>query len=435
MRITVVGVGYVGLVTGACLADLGHDVVCLDTDLNKMEKLRGGVLPIFEPGLLELVERNTAADRLRFETEYSGAIPSSELVFLAVGTPTSAQGKADLTSIVSATNDVAAHIDPGTTIVVKSTVPVGTTAALATQIAEARPGVDFEIASNPEFLRQGSAVADFMAPARIVVGTRSEPAAVTMRDLYQPLIGVGIPAVFSNLESAELIKYASNAFLAIKLSFINEMADVCEESGADINHLTEAVGLDPRIGEHFLRPGPGFGGSCLPKDTQALLQTTQAAGVPSRVVAAAIDVNAGRAGRMVNRIALAAGGSVHGKRIAVLGLTFKANTDDLRQSPAVQIVRSLIGYEAHVRVFDPKGMDNAAALLTRVEFAADPYECVTGADVVAILTEWPEFAALDLGRIRDLVAEPVIIDLRNLYDPATMERAGIRYHSIGRAGP
>ncbi len=432
MRISVVGVGYVGLVTGACLADLGHDVTCLDIDRQKIDQLRDGVIPIFEPGLPELVHHNTTAGRLRFDYDYSEAIPGAELVMLAVGTPTSDRGKADLSSILPAVDDLARLMDPGTTIVVKSTVPVGTTAALAIQVSEARPDVAFEIASNPEFLRQGSAVEDFMKPARIVVGSRTAPAAATLRELYQPMIDGGTPAIFCNLETAELIKYASNAFLAVKLSFVNEMADVCEEAGADINYVTEALGLDPRIGKHFLNAGPGFGGSCLPKDTQALLQTTQLVGAPSRVVAAAIDVNANRPSRMVNKIARATGGSVRGKRIAVLGLTFKANTDDLRQSPALAIIRWLIGHEAQVRVFDPAGMDKASALLDRVEFATDAYSCVTDADAVAILTEWPEFAALDLERVRGLVATPLVIDLRNLYDPATMERAGFAYHSIGR---
>lgn len=432
MRITVVGTGYAGLVTGACLADLGHDVTCLDVDRAKIENLREGELPIFEPGLQDFVDRNTNAGRLHFTFDYPEAIPEAELVFIAVGTPTSKTGQADISAVMSVTDDIAKLLGPMTTVVVKSTVPVGSTAEVAARISQLRPDSEFEIASNPEFLRQGTAVDDFMRPDRIVIGTRTDRALANMKRVYQPMLSRGAPAVLTNLETAELIKYASNAFLAVKLSYVNEMADVCEEAGCNISDLTKALGLDPRIGESYLNPGPGYGGSCLPKDTQALLHTTQVVGAPSRVVAAAIDVNARRPVQMASRIAAAAGGSVQGKQIAALGLTFKANTDDLRESPAVEIIRSLIGQEANVRAYDPEGMDQAKQLSKRVAFADDPYTCVAGADVVAILTEWSEFATLDLERVRSLVRNPVIVDLRNLYDPAEMERAGFIYHSIGR---
>jgi UDPglucose 6-dehydrogenase len=432
MEITVIGVGYVGLVTAACLADLGHDVTCLDTDRDKIARLNAGQIPIFEPGLEGLVSRARATERIRFFSDYSDGIPGAKLVFIAVGTPASRNGKADLTAVVEATKSAAKLIEPNTTLVVKSTVPVGTTMDLAGRIADIRPDVPFEVAANPEFLRQGSAVDDFMRPDRIVIGVRTEAAADTLRKVYQPILNTGVPGIFTNLETAELIKYASNAFLAVKLSFINEMADVCEEAGGYIHDLTLALGLDPRIGEHFLSPGPGYGGSCLPKDTQALLHTTRIVGAPSRVVAAAIDVNANRRSRMAEKIASATGGSVQGKNVAVLGLTFKANTDDLRESPAVEIIRGLIGEGANVRAYDPEGMEAARHRTERIEFAADPYQCVEGADVVAILTEWAEFATLDLERVKALVAEPVIVDLRNLYDPTDMERAGFVYYSIGR---
>jgi UDPglucose 6-dehydrogenase len=411
---------------------MGHIVTCLDTDHGKIQQLHAGRLPIFEPGLEDLVLRNKPADRLRFSEDYADAIPDAELVIIAVGTPTAAHGKADLTAIFLATEEIAKLMEPESTIVVKSTVPVGTTAEVASRIEEFRPGIAFEIANNPEFLRQGSAVEDFMRPSRIVVGSRSDQAAKTLRDLYQPILDGGTPSVFSNLETAELIKYASNSFLAVKLSFVNEMADVCEAAGCDIDQLTQALALDPRIGRHFLQPGPGYGGSCLPKDTQALLHTTQIVGAPSRVLAAAIDVNANRLKRMARKIVTATGGSVRGKQISVLGLTFKANTDDLRESPAIEIARSLVGHGARIRVYDPEGMDQARSLISGVEFAGDAYSCVEDADAVVILTEWDEFAALDLKRMRQLVAEPLIVDLRNIYDPAAVEEAGFTYRSVGR---
>ncbi len=432
MRIAMVGAGYAGLVTGACLAELGHTVTCLDTDAQKVAVLRSGGITIFEKDLADYIQRNAAAARLDFTTDYAAAIPGSDVVMIAVGTPQSQRGSSDLSHVHDAVADVAKFLEPDMTIVIKSTVPVGTTAEVAERLASLRPGIDFEIASNPEFLRQGTAVDDFMHPDRIVVGTRTAAAAATLRELYQPILDAGAPKVFTNLETSELIKYASNAFLAVKLSFINEMADVCEQSGSNVGDLAAALSLDPRIGEHYLSPGPGYGGSCLPKDMQALLHTSRVAGVPSRVVAAAIDVNSARPANMAGKIEAAIGSPINGKRIAALGLTFKANTDDLRESPAIGIIRSLVGHGARVRVYDPEGMDAARSVISGVEFAKDVEECVEGADAVAILTEWNEFASLDLDRIHKLLAEPVVVDLRNLYDPADMNAAGLTYHSIGR---
>jgi len=432
MNITMIGTGYVGLTTGACLAELGHHVTCVDVDPTKIERLRAGEIPIFEPGLEELVLRNTAALRLRFTTDYAEAVPGADAVFLAVGTPSSVTGKADLAQVMGATDALAKLLEGGTTVVVKSTVPVGTTAEVAQRIADARPDLGFEIAANPEFLRQGAAVDDFMHPDRIVVGAGTIAAKHTLRHIYQPLLGAGAPGIFTNVETAELIKYASNAFLATKLSFINEIADLCELAGARVEDVAQGMGLDARIGPRFLNPGPGYGGSCLPKDTQALLHTSQVYGAPSRIVAAAVDVNAARRRRMADKVAAAAGGSLAASTVAVLGLAFKANTDDLRESPAVEIVRSLVGLGARIRAYDPEGMDNARRLLAGIDFATDPYDAMVGADVLVILTEWPEFATLDLHRVGELLSKPVIVDTRNLYDPGDVRSAGIEYHSVGR---
>ncbi len=432
MKLSMIGTGYVGLATGACLAELGHHVTCLDVDPDKIQRLRAGEIPIFEPGLEELVMRNTGAQRLTFTTDYAEAIPGADAVFLAVGTPSSVTGKADLTQVMAATDALAKLLEEGTTVVVKSTVPVGTTGEVAARIADARPDLQFDIAANPEFLRQGAAVDDFMHPDRIVAGTGTANAEHTLRRIYQPLLTAGAPSIFTNVETAELIKYASNAFLATKLSFINEIADLCELAGARVEDVAEGMGLDVRIGPRFLNAGPGYGGSCLPKDTQALLHTSQVFGAPSRIVAAAVDVNSARRRRMADKIAAAAGGSLADTSVAVLGLAFKANTDDLRESPAVEIVRSLLGLGAKVRAYDPEGMENARRLLAGIDYASDPYDAMQGADVLVILTEWPEFATLDPERIRSLLSRPVVVDTRNLYDPNDMTAAGIEYHSVGR---
>jgi len=432
MRVTIVGAGYVGLVSAACLAELGHEVCCLDVDRDRIAMLRAGGVPIHEIGLEELIATNMASGDLRFEFDYSEAVPGSDVVILAVGTPPAPGGAADLSAVTAATRSIAKVMDSGTTVVVKSTVPVGTTQGVAEQISMIRPDIAFDVASNPEFLRQGSAVADFLEPSRIVVGTRSEQGAATMRRLYSKSIAAGAPTLFTGIETAELIKYASNAFLAVKLSFINEIADLCEEAGCDVGDVTTAMGLDPRIGNQFLAPGPGYGGSCLPKDTMALMETAWALGVHTRVVEAASDVNERRPARMGAKVESAVGGSVGGKRIGVLGLTFKAGTNDLRESPALAVIRWLLGRGAEVRAYDPHGMAAARDIVPGARFASDPYECARDADAVVILTEWSEFSSLDLSRLAASVAQPVIVDTRNLYDPAAMADAGFSYHSIGR---
>ena len=432
MNIAMIGTGYVGLATGACLAELGHTVACLDLDEAKVQRLSGGEVPIFEPGLDELIHRNASAGRLTFGTDYSDAVSNAEVVFVAVGTPSSATGEADLSQVWGAVDTLAKVLEPGTLVVVKSTVPVGTTAEVADRLRGSRPDLRFEIGSNPEFLRQGSAVNDFLHPDRVVVGTQTTDAAELMRRLYAPLLDAGVPGLFTNLETAELIKYASNAFLATKLSFINEIADLCELSGASVMDVAQGMGMDSRIGPKFLSAGPGYGGSCFPKDTQALLRTSHVFGAPSRIVAAAVDVNITRRRRMADKIAAAAGGSLTGVKVAALGLAFKANTDDLRESPAIEIIRSLIGLGAEMRVFDPEAMDNARTQLPGVTFAQDAYEAMAGADLLLILTEWPQFAELDLDRVHQILDRPVIVDTRNLYAPERVAATGLTYHSIGR---
>jgi UDPglucose 6-dehydrogenase len=433
VRITVIGTGYVGLVSGACLADLGHDVTCLDIDIEKIMKLRGGGMPIFEPGLPDMVERTRESGRLEFSSDYAEAIPGSEAVFVAVGTPALADGTADLSQIDLAIANVAAVADPGTTVVIKSTVPVGTTRRAEGLLLEARPQADLHIASNPEFLRQGSAVEDFMNPDRIVVGTDSEEAEAILRAVYQPQLSQGVPDVFTNVESAELVKYAANAFLATKLSFINEIADLCEMTGATVEDVTRGMSLDDRISDRYLATGPGFGGSCLPKDTQALLHTSRMYGMQSRIVSAAFEVNRKRADRMRAKIETAVEVPLDQARIAVLGLTFKANTDDLRESPSVEIVKRLLDAGADISAYDPQGMDRARSLLpATVDLATSPVEAMQGADAVVIATEWGEFATLDLEEVAATLNGSVLIDLRNLYDPEQVVAAGLHYVSLGR---
>jgi UDPglucose 6-dehydrogenase len=433
VRITVIGTGYVGLVSGACLADLGHDVTCLDIDVEKIMKLRGGGMPIFEPGLPDMVERTRESGRLEFSSDYAEAIPGSEAVFVAVGTPALADGTADLSQIDLAIANVAAVADPGTTVVIKSTVPVGTTRRAEGLLLEARPQADLHIASNPEFLRQGSAVEDFMNPDRIVVGTDSEEAEAILRAVYQPQLSQGVPDVFTNVESAELVKYAANAFLATKLSFINEIADLCEMTGATVEDVTRGMSLDDRISDRYLATGPGFGGSCLPKDTQALLHTSRMYGMQSRIVSAAFEVNRKRADRMRAKIETAVEVPLDEARIAVLGLTFKANTDDLRESPSLEIVKRLLDAGADISAYDPQGMDRARSLLpATVDLATSPVEAMQGADAVVIATEWGEFATLDLEEVAATLNGSVLIDLRNLYDPEQVVAAGLHYVSLGR---
>jgi UDPglucose 6-dehydrogenase len=432
VRITVIGTGYAGLVTAAGLAEFGHQVVGLDADPAKVDLLRAGTVPLFEPGLDDLVRHSAEAGRLRFTTDYAEAIPRSEAVFITVSTPSLADGEVDLRFVAACVASMASHLSPGTVVVVKSTVPVGTTRRVAGWLADDGATVPFEVASNPEFLRQGAAIEDFLHPDRLVIGTGSEAAETALREIYRPLLGAGVEEVFTSLEGAELIKYASNSFLAVKLSFINEIADLCEASGASVDDVARGIGLDPRIGPGFLGAGPGFGGSCLPKDTLGLLHTSRAYGTASEVVAAAVSVNDRRKDRMLGKIADAVGGSLDGAKVALLGLTYKAHTDDLRSSPAIDIARGLAAAGAFVKAYDPRGMEPAKEVLDGVAFAADAYDAMTGCDVVVIATEWPEFAGLDLDEAKSRLARPVIVDLRNLYDPEDMARAGFEYSSIGR---
>ncbi len=432
MRITVIGTGYVGLVTGACLSELGHTVACLDIDEGKVDLLKSGSIPIYEPGLSEMVERNAVAGRLSFSTDYSGAVPGSDAVMIAVGTPSSSNGDADLTAVRAALGSFAPYLDAGATVVMKSTVPVGTTRDVRDAIQSLRPDLVFGMASNPEFLRQGAAVEDFMHPDRIVVGSDDEASADALRHMYQPLLHRGAASLFTSLETAELVKYASNAFLSVKLSFINEMADLAEEVGACVEDIAAGMGMDDRISERFLAAGPGYGGSCFPKDTQALYRSGERVGVPSKLVGAAIAVNDERRDRMVGKITDSLMGPIDGAKIALLGITFKANTDDLRESPAVRIAHGLVAAGADVRVYDPQGMENAQSELDSVTYCDDAYAAAADADAVVIATEWGEFATLDLSRLGGIVAHPVLVDLRNLYDPDDAADAGFRYVSIGR---
>lgn len=432
MDITIVGTGYVGLVTGACFAEIGHTVACLDTDADKIETLRSGGVPIFEPGLEDLIAANVAAGRLSFTTAYDECVPQSTAIFIAVGTPSLPLGEADMGHVEDALAMLAPHVVDGTTIVMKSTVPVGATGQMQELFSRLAPDTDVSFASNPEFLKQGEAVQDFLSPDRIIVGTADERAEQTLRSIYGPMIDRGVAAVFTDTASSELTKYASNSFLAVKLSFINEMADLCDQTGASITDVARGMGLDSRISASFLQAGPGYGGSCFPKDTQALVHTSNVHGSPSRIVASAVDVNRNRRAAMIDRIVQHLGGTVSGKSIGVLGITFKANTDDLRESPAIEIVRGLVGLGADVTVYDPQGMPGAESLLSGVSYAADSYGALEGADAAVILTEWPEFASLDLDRVRKVLASPIVIDLRNLYATGDMEAAGIEYRSIGR---
>lgn len=432
MRITVIGTGYVGLVTGACLSELGHTVACLDIDDGKIELLKSGSIPIYEPGLSEMVGRNAVAGRLSFTTDYGGVVPGSDAVMIAVGTPSLPNGDADLTAVRAALGSLAPHLDAGATVVMKSTVPVGTTRDVRDAIQDLRPDLDFGMASNPEFLRQGAAVEDFMHPDRIVVGADAEDSADALRHMYQPLLHRGAASLFTTVETAELVKYASNAFLSVKLSFINEMADLSEEVGACVEDIATGMGMDSRISDRFLAAGPGYGGSCFPKDTQALYRSGERVGVPSKLVGAAISVNDERRDRMVDKISDALAVPVDGAKIALLGITFKANTDDLRESPAVRIAEGLVAVGAEVRVYDPQGMENARKEVTGVAFCADAYAAAEGVDAVVIATEWGEFATLDLARLHGIVAHPVLVDLRNLYDPDDAADAGFEYVSIGR---
>ncbi len=433
MHLAMIGTGYVGLVSAACLTDFGHVVTCVDKDEGKIAALLRGEIPIFEPGLDELVARNVLENRLRFTTDTAEAVRSAEAVFIAVGTPSRrGDGKADLGYVYAAAEEVARVVEGFTVIAVKSTVPVGTGDEVERIVRRVRPEADTVIVSNPEFLREGAAIDDFKHPDRIVVGLEDPRGQVVMHEVYRPLYLNAAPILFTRRRTAEIIKYAANAFLATKITFINEMADICEMAGADVQEVARGIGLDNRIGPKFLHAGPGFGGSCFPKDIRALVETARELGAPSRLVEAVEAVNETRKVQMAERIVHACGGSVEGKRIAVLGLTFKPNTDDMREAPSIPIVAALTAAGASVRCYDPVGMEQARPLLGDVAYADDAYGCAEGADAVVILTEWSMFRALDLRRLKDVLAEPLVIDLRNVYRPEEMLREGIRYISIGR---
>ncbi len=433
MRIAIIGAGYVGLVTGACLSEFGFEVRCVDSDASRVARLQCGKMPIFEPGLQSLVARNIAAGRLGFGTDLAPAMRGAAAVFIAVGTPSRrGDGHADISYVLEAAKQVAELMEPRTVIVTKSTVPVGTGRQVAELIRRTRPDVEFSMVSNPEFLREGSAIDDFMRPDRVIIGTEDDHGREVMAAVYRPLYLRETPIVFTNIETAELSKYAANAFLATKITFINEMADLAEKVGANVHDVARAIGLDKRIGPKFLHPGPGFGGSCFPKDTLALVKTGIDAGAPTRIVEAVVSVNEKRKREMAERIVRACGGSVDGRRIAILGVTFKPNTDDMRDAPSLVILPALLEKGAGVQAYDPQGMEAAAAMLPGVDWAGNAYEAVTGADAVVILTEWNEFRALQLGRLREAMRAPVMIDLRNIYDPASVRAAGFIYSSVGR---
>ncbi|MFZ5775062.1 MAG: UDP-glucose dehydrogenase family protein [Thermodesulfobacteriota bacterium] len=434
MNITMIGAGYVGLVTGACLAELGHTVVCVDTDAGKVAGLSRGEIPIYEPGLEPLVVKNVRDGRLSFTTEIAGTVSEARAVFIAVGTPSSRRGDghADLSYLYAAARDIAPHLVGYTVIVDKSTVPVGTARQVARIIREANPQADFDVASNPEFLREGAAIGDFMRPDRVVVGAESERAQAVLREIYDPLYLISTPFVFTGLETAELIKYASNAFLALKISFINEMANLCEEVGADVTDLSRAVGLDGRIGRKFLHPGPGYGGSCFPKDTHALLRIAQENGAVLRSIEAAVEINAAQKARMVKKIRDAMGGNLAGRTIAALGLTFKPETDDIRESPALSILPLLAEKGARIQAHDPEGMENARQECPEFQYMANPYMAAEGADALVLITEWNQYRSLDLERLKDVMRTPLFIDLRNVYDPSRLRQAGFIYVGVGR---
>ncbi|GJE29449.1 UDP-glucose dehydrogenase family protein [Methylobacterium organophilum] len=432
MRVAVIGSGYVGLVSGACLADFGHNVVCIDRDADKVAALARGEIPIYEPNLGEMVAKNMAEGRLAFSRDLASAVAAADVVFIAVGTPARPRdGQADLTYVFGAVREVAAALSGSTVVVTKSTVPVGTGDEVERIIRDIRPQLDVAVVSNPEFLREGAAIIDFKRPDRIVIGAESDRARAVMAELYRPLFLNKAPILFMARRSAEMTKYAANAFLATKIAFINEVADLCEQAGADVQDVAYGIGLDKRIGSKFLHAGPGFGGSCFPKDTQAMIAMAQAHGAAMRIVETAAAVNDHRKRNMARKIVRACGG-VRGRTIAVLGLTFKPNTDDMRESPAIAIITALQDAGARIRAYDPEGMDQARLVLTDIDYCLDAYDCARDADAVVIVTEWDAFRALDLDRIRAAVARPVLVDLRNIYGPDQAEKAGFRYVGVGR---
>ncbi|MCT7376913.1 UDP-glucose dehydrogenase family protein [Chelativorans salis] len=432
MRLVMIGSGYVGLVTGACLADFGHMVSCVDKDASRVETLRRGAMPIYEPGLETIAAHNVRDGRLSFTTDLTGSVKGADAVFIAVGTPSRrGDGHADLSYVYQAAREIAMALQGDTIVVTKSTVPVGTGDEVECIVRETRQGSAFSVVSNPEFLREGSAVQDFKHPDRIVVGVQDERARAVMTEIYRPLFLNKSPILFTSRRSAELIKYASNAFLAMKVTFINEIADLCEKVDADVREVALGLGADNRIGPKFLHPGPGFGGSCFPKDTVALVKTAQDHNSPVRLIETTIAINEVRKRAMARRIIYAAGGNVRGKRIAIFGLTFKPNTDDMREAPSISIIQALQDAGAHVSAYDPKGMDQARELWPDVSFHASPYEAAENASAICILTEWEQFRALDLQRLEKIVAQPVLVDLRNVYSEEEVKRFGFAYSAIG----
>ncbi len=434
MRVAMIGTGYVGLVSGACFADFGHTVICIDKDADKIARLQQGEIPIFEPGLEPLVATNVREGRLSFTTDAASAVREADAVFIAVGTPSRrGDGYADLSYVYAAAEEVAGLVDGFTVVVTKSTVPVGTGDEIEAIFKRVRPDAEVAVVSNPEFLREGAAIEDFKRPDRVVVGTLDERAQEVMRELYRPLFLNETPILFTARRTSELTKYAANAFLALKITFINEMADLCEAVGADVQQVSRGIGLDKRIGGKFLHAGPGYGGSCFPKDTLALLRTAADAGAPSRLVEATVAVNDARKLKMADKIIAAMGGDVAGKTIALLGLTFKPNTDDMRDAPSLSIVPALQAKGARICAFDPEGMHEAGKLLHDVDFATGPYEAAQGADAMVMVTEWDPFRALDLDRLKAAMRTPVVVDLRNVYQPAAMRAKGFDYSSVGRS--
>src|SRR4051812_16232233 len=434
MRVTMVGSGYVGLVSGACFADFGHQVVCVDKDATKIETLKRGEIPIFEPGLIELVANNLAAGRLAFTTDLTPCVQGADAVFIAVGTPARrGDGHADLTYVHTAAREIAGALSGFTVVVTKSTVPVGTGDEVERLIRETNKTADFTVASNPEFLREGAAIRDFRFPDRIVVGTSDDRARKVLGDIYRPLSLNQAPLMFTDRRTAELIKYAANAFLATKITFINEMADLSERVGADVQEVARGIGLDNRIGSKFLHAGPGFGGSCFPKDTRALVKIALDNDVQLRIIEAVLAVNDNRKRAMARKVSSAAGGNLRGKTVAVLGLTFKPDTDDMREAPSIPLVTGLLDMGAKVRAHDPVGIDQARRELPDIQYCDDAYDCVRGADAMVVVTEWVQYRTLDLARVKSEMAKPVVVDLRNIYRHEDMEAHGFVYESVGRA--
>ncbi|WGM48611.1 UDP-glucose 6-dehydrogenase [Brevundimonas sp. NIBR10] len=433
MKVAIIGTGYVGLVSGACFADFGHTVVCVDKDSGKIERLENGQIPIFEPGLESLVAENVRAGRLDFTLDGAEAIRNADVVFIAVGTPTRrGDGHADLSYVYAAAEEIAGLIEGFTVIVNKSTVPVGTGDEVEAIINRVNPDADFAVVSNPEFLREGAAIEDFKRPDRVVIGTDDERARKVMAEIYRPLSLNDFPVIYTSRRTSELIKYAGNAFLALKITFINEIADLCEKVGADVQQVAKGIGLDGRIGSKFLNAGPGYGGSCFPKDTVALVRTAQQYGAPVRLVETTVEVNDARKKAMADRVIAALGGAPKGKTVGILGLAFKPNTDDMRDAPSLDIVPALIAAGVKVQAYDPESMDEARKLLPDIDYRDDAYSAIVDADAVVILTEWDQFRALDLDRIKLLARAPVMVDLRNVYRPAEMRARGFAYTSIGR---